>query len=154
MVKNMAGKDKKTENTDNTVETDESIFSDIDLTEIVKTTNLDIKPKYDLIPKGDLLTIRNVSIVSLPKYKLVIVDGAEMNLMFMELNDNGIIYSLPCSSVALRRSIVAIAIRLCGAKTQAEIDISKVIGTQLCIKREQFTAKGFTQSPLKFFLKE
>ena len=120
-----------------------------DLNELITTTNKDIKPKYEMIPKGNTDIIRKVIIISLPKDFISEKKGLELTAM--TINDTGIEYSLPFDSVALQRSLISLAIKECDAKTVKDIDLSKVIGKMYGIKREQFTAKGFTQSPLKFF---
>lgn len=123
-----------------------------DLKEVFETTQLDILPKYDLIPTKDLKTTRKISIVSLPISKHIVKNDKELDLTFITILDNEIKYSLPFNSKALQRSFIGIAIKLSNAKSQSEIDFSKVIGKTIGIKREQFTAKGFTQAPLKFYL--
>ena len=61
---------------------------------------------------------------------------------------------MPFNSKALQRSFVALAIKFSNATTKTEIDFATVLGKTVGIKREQFTAQGFTQSPLKFFVLE
>ena len=128
----------------------------LDLTEIVETTNLDIKPKFLAIPKDDFLTVRKVQIISLPVQKDVILDKGKKTeragkLFYMEINDNDVIYSLPANAVALRRSIIACAVKLSGAVDEKGIDLSIVLNKLLGIKRVSFTAKGFIAQSLIFF---
>ena len=141
--------DKKTEN----VKTDSWIDTH-DLNEVIETTNLDILPKYDLIKESDLITVRKVVIMSLPKNVEVVKKGKMLSLHFITISDNGINYSLPFNSIALQRSFLSIAIKESKAKSKTEIDLSKVLGKMLGLKREQFEAHGFIQAPLKFFLLE
>jgi len=126
-----------------------SLYDDIDLDEIVETTNLNILPKYEQIAKDDLTTIRKIVILSLPKP--VYIEKVKKQLRFMMISENGVKFSLPADSIALRRSLISLAIKESKAKSKDDIDMSKVIGKMYGIKREQFTAKGFTQSPFKFF---
>ena len=126
------------------------LFKDIDLAELLETTNMDILPKYNLISENDLTTIRKVKIEKLPYTKYI--EKVEKELTFMIISDNGIKYSLSCDSIALRRSILSCAIKITKAKDIESIDLSKIVGILLGIKREKFTAKGFTQSPFKFFV--
>jgi len=134
----------KSDNTENI-----SLYDDIDLDEIVETTNLNILPKYEQIGKDDLTTIRKIIILSLPKP--VYIEKVKKQLRFMMISENGVKFSLPADSIALRRSLISLAIKESKAKSKDDIDMSKVIGKMYGIKREQFTAKGFTQSPFKFF---
>jgi len=133
-----------------------TFLDDIDLDELVDTTWMDILPKYDLIPKDDLLTSRKVKILVLPKQKYIekTKDGKviDKELWFMAISDNDVKYSLNADSIALRRSIGSIAIKLSKAKVKSEIDLSKVLNVLVGIKRREFTAKGFKQAPLQFFL--
>ena len=142
---------------DKTEKTEKSWLDGINLTELIETTNMDIKPKYSLIPKDDFLTIRRVSIISLPITKDVVKNKGTKNektlsLSFMEISDNGIIYSLPANSMSLRRSIISCAITLSEIKDIKDLDLSVVLGKLLGIKREKFTAKGYDAQALKFFL--
>lgn len=123
-----------------------------DLKEIYETTMLKILPKYEMIKKDDLTTMRKIKILSLPIDKIVEKDNETLDLTFINISDNDVSYSLPFNSKALQRSLISLAINVCNAKSISEIDLSKVIGKIIGIKRERFTAKGFTQSPLKFFL--
>ena len=132
----------------------ESIESWLDshnLDEIIDTTNLDILPKYDIIQENDLITIRKVVIAGIPKRVDVVKEGTNLTLDFLSITDSGVKYSLPFNSKALQRSYIALAIKECKATNKSEIDFSKIIGKMYGLKREQFTAKGFTQAPLKFF---
>ena len=129
----------------------ETWLDEHNLDEIVETTNLDILPKYDIIPKDDLITIRKVVISGIPKRVDVVKDGSNLSLDFLSITDSGVKYSLPFNSKALQRSYISLAIKECKAKDKTEIDFSKIIGKMYGLKREQFTAKGFTQAPLKFF---
>lgn len=126
-----------------------ALLDDIDLDELIETTNLDILPKYEAIDKDDLTTIRKVVIHSLPKFSYVEKVGKD--LRFMVISENGVKFSLPADSIALRRSLISLAIKECKATTKEAIDMSKVIGKMYGIKRERFEAKGFTQAPYKFF---
>ena len=131
--------------------TESSWLDGHDLTELVNTSNLNILPKYDMIPENDLITMRKIVIVGLPKSVIVDKDDKTLNLNFITISDNGIEYSLPFNSKALQRSFIILAVKESKAMNKTEIDFSKIIGKMYGIKREQFTAKGFTQSPLKFF---
>ena len=124
---------------------------DHDLTEILETSKLMILPKYDLIPENDLITSRRIRIVSLPETKQITKDGKDLVLNFITISDNDIKYSLPFNSIALQRSFIGLAIKFSNAKTKKDIDFSKVLNKLIGIKREQFTAKGFTQQPYKFY---
>lgn len=123
-----------------------------DLQEIYNTTMLKILPKYDLIQEKDLTTMRKIQILSLPIDKIIEKDNETLDLTFINISDNDVSYSLPFNSKALQRSLIALAINVCNAKSIKEIDLSKIIGKTIGIKREQFVSHGFTQSPLKFFL--
>lgn len=138
----------KTNESKKAEKSNETFFDDIDLNELIETTKLEILPKYDIIKEDDLTTSRKVIIESLPIKKFIEKIGKE--LWFMEISDNGIRYSLPCNSIALRRSLIALAIDK-NTNDKTEIDFSKILGKSAFIKREQFTAKGFTQAPLKFY---
>ena len=126
-------------------------LSQHNLNEIMETSKLDILPKYDIITENDLITSRKVVILSLPESKEIKKDDKVLNLTFITISDNDIAYSLPFNSIALQRSFITLAIQMSKAKSQKDIDFSKVLGKFVGIKREQFTAKGFTQSPLKFY---
>lgn len=126
-------------------------LDDHDLDEIIETSKLDILPKYELIKKGDLITSRKIMIIGLPETKIIEKDGETLKLTFITIKDNDIKYSLPFNSKALQRSLVSLAIKESKAKTKKDIDFSKVLGKLIGIKREEFTAKGFTQAPHKFF---
>jgi len=135
--------------------TDKSVESnwldEHNLNELIDTTNLNILPKYDMIPKDDLITTRKVVIVSLPKAVSVEKDGTMLNLQFITISDNGITFSLPFNSKALQRSLISLAIKESKAIHKKDIDFSKILGKMYGLKREQFTTKGYTQSPLKFY---
>lgn len=139
-----------------------NLYDDIDISEIVETTNMDILPKYDKIPKGNLDIARRISIGKIPYYKFIPKDkdGKEINawLRFMEILDNGIRYSLSADSVALRRSLNSCAIKVLritdSKEFNAETDLQCLEGMTLIVKRRQFKAKGFTQAPLQFFIPE
>jgi len=125
----------------------------INLDELIETTNLNIIPKFDLIAKGDLITTVKAKILSIPKEKeLTKKDGEKLTIPIMEVEVQGIKYQLFCSSIALQRSIISLAIKECNADTRDKIDLSKIIGKTYNLKRDEFTAKGFTQAPLKFFM--
>lgn len=141
---------KKTDKTDKSNDTN-SWIENHDLVELVETTNLNILPKYDMIPENDLTTSRKVVICELPKSATVEKDGQILDLNFITISDNNIKYSLPFNSKALQRSFIAMAIKESKALNYKDIDFSKIIGKMVGLKREQFTAKGFTQAPLKFF---
>ena len=140
--------EKKPNKTDKNVEAT-SWLDTHDLNEVINTTNLDILPKYDIIIENDLITTRKVIIDSLPIRKFI--EKANKDLDYITIIDNGIKYSLPFNSVALQRSFISLAIKESKATKQEEIDFSKILGKMYGLKREQFTAQGFTQSPLKFF---
>ena len=131
------------------------MFKDIDIDELIETTKLEILPKYETIKPKDTTTERIVKIVSLPKAKFIEkkADGSLLNkdLLFMTISDNSIVYSLSAESIALRRSLIALAMKLCNAEVKADIDMSVLIDKYAIIKRVEFTAKGFTQSPIQFF---
>ena len=122
-----------------------------DLNELIETTKLEILPKYDLIKPDDLITSRKVKILSLPVSKYIEKDGKKLNLTFITISDNDIAYSLPFNSIALQRSLLSLAIEKSKADIKENIDLSVVLNVLIGIKREQFTAKGFTQSPYKFY---
>lgn len=122
-----------------------------DLDEVIETTNLDILPKFDLINDGDLETTKHIKLLGLPFSKEIEKDGKELTLTFLEISHKGIKYSLPFNSKALQRSFLSIAIKECSAENPSEIDLSIMLGKKVGIKREQFKAKGFTQSPYKLF---
>ena len=143
--------DKKT---DNTEKAKESFFDDINLKEIVKTTNMDILDKYDLIEADDNTTIRKVKIIELPKKVLVKeIKGKPFNkkLWFMTISDNGKLYSLNADSISLRRSIVSLAIKLSKAKTEQEIDFEKILNVLVGICRTKFEDSFGIHTPYNFF---
>lgn len=129
-----------------------NLLDNIDLVELIETTNLDILPNFQksVIVESDLTTIRRVIINSLPTSKFIKKVGKE--LLFMTIIYNGIKYSLSADSIALRRSLYSLAIKECNAKTKDDIDLSSILGKKFVIKRREFTSKsGFTASPLQFF---
>jgi len=132
------------------------MFKDIDIDELIKTSKLEILPKYETIQPKDLTTERLIKIVSLPKAKYIEkkADGSilDKNLLFMVISDNGIDYSLSAESIALRRSLIVLAMKLCNAETKDDIDMSILIDKFAIIKRVQFKAKGFVQQPIQFFI--
>jgi len=140
-----------TKETSNKVDTNETWLDSHDLNELIETTKLEILPKYDLIQEDDLLTSRKVIIESLPESKEIVKNGKTLNLTFITIRDNDIKYSLPFNSKALQRSLIQIAIKESKAIKQTDIDLSKVIGKFVGLKREQFEAKGFIQQPYKFY---
>lgn len=123
-----------------------------DLDEVIKTSDMRILPKYNGIMEKDLLTTRRVIIESLPVDKHIKTkDGKELDLTFITISDNDVMYSLPFNSKALQRSLLTLAIRESNASNKSEIDLSKVIGKMVGLKREQFKAKGFDAESYKFY---
>lgn len=132
-----------------------TLLDNIDMDELVGTTNLDIIDKYDIIDKDDTTTIRKVVIKSLPEPKFIKeIKGKPFNkyLLYMLISDSGKLYSLNVDAISTRRSIGSIAIKLCKAKTKEQVDLSIVIGKLVGIKREAFTTSYGEHKPLKFFL--
>jgi len=142
---------KKPNEINETNDFDDSWLDKHDLDEIIKTTNLNILPKYEIIQENDLLTTRKVIIDGIPKRVDVIKDNTNLKLLYLTIIDSGVHYSLPLNSIALQRSYIALAIKECKATSKEQIDFSKIIGKMYGLKRETFTSKGYTQSPLKFF---
>ena len=143
--------DKKTDKTIKTNDSNDSWLDQHDLNELIETSNLDILPKYEIIKENDLITSRKVIIDSLPKHVSTVKNNTNLELEYVNIMDSEIRYSLPFNSKALQRSFIILAIKESNAKKPNEIDFSKLIGKMYGLKREQFTTKGFTQSPLKFF---
>jgi len=142
--------DKKTNKTIKTNDSN-SWLDQHDLNELIETSNLDILPKYEIIKEDDLITSRRVIIDSLPKHVSTIKNNTNLELEYVNIIDSEIKYSLPFNSKALQRSFIILAIKESNAKEPKDIDFSKLIGKMYGLKREQFTAKGYTQSPLKFY---
>ena len=129
-----------------------------DLEELVNTANLKILPPFNFINEDDLKTTLSIIIKDLPKTKHIISkDGSiDANIPYAIILFNGIEYSLQSGSKGLQRSMIIKAIELTQVKlkktiTKDEIDLSILIDKMFSIKREKFTAKGFTQSPYKIF---
>jgi len=128
------------------------LWSGIDTNEILETSKLEILPSFNklVIKEKDFNTVKHVVIAKLPYAKYIEKVGRE--LLFMEVICDGIRYSLPADSIALRRSLISLAIKECEAKEPSEIDINAIVGKTYAIKRREFTSKsGFISSPLQFF---
>lgn len=141
--------------TKNTNTSDKSILDNINLDELIKTTNLEILPNYtkDVILDNDLKTIRQVIIESLPEAKDIESEKFTGQRLFMKIKDNGILYNLSADSVSLRRSLIALDIQENNVQSKDEIDLSRLIGKMYNIKRVKFTSKnGLTNTALNFFL--
>lgn len=129
-----------------------------DLEELVKTANLKILPPFNFIEEGDLETTLEIILRDLPKSKHVESKDKKIDAIipYAVVEFKGILYSLQSGSKALQRSILTKAIEFTQAKlrriiTKDEIDLSTVIDKTFKIKRDEFTAQGFTQAPYKIF---
>lgn len=147
----MSKQDKKVDNVDNK---DFIIPNDIDIDELIETTNLNILPDYakEIIPKDDFQTTRKVVIETLPKIKNIDTEKFTGKRRFMTISDNGILYSVAIDSISFYRSFIALDIKINKVKEKKDIDLSRLIGKTVGIKRIQFTNKdGLTNQCLNFF---
>lgn len=138
----------------NDMEKELSMIDDIDLDELIETTQLEILPDFakEVIIKDDFKTVRKVIIESLPVFKEIDSEKFKGTIRVMKIIDNGVIYSLKADSIALRRSLFALDITMNQVKDKKDIDISRLIGKTVAIKRIQFTNKaGQTNQALQFF---
>lgn len=132
-----------------------SIIDDIDLNELIKTTNLNIIEKYNLIPTDDLTTARRVVIKSLPKPVFVKkIKNTEFNkyLLFMTISDNGKLYSINVDAISTRRSLIACAIKTSNIANKDDIDLSVLIDKMVGIKRTSFKDSYGIHTPLNFYI--
>lgn len=141
---------KEANKNDNSNET--SVFDDINLDELINTTNLNISDKYDMIDADDLKTIRKVKIVELPVRKNV--KKFNKDLLFMKISDNDKVFSIGADSISLRRSLLACAIKLCNAETKEQIDLSVLIGKLVNIQRTEFKDSYGKHTPYNFSIIE
>lgn len=131
-----------------------AIPDNIDISELIETTNLNILENFanTIIPKDDFQTTRRIIIESLPKVKDIDTKKFKGTRRFMTISDNGILYSLPIDSISLYRSFIALDIKMNDVKEKSEIDLSRLIGRQVGIKRIEFTNKdGLVNQCLNFF---
>ena len=131
-----------------------AITDNIDISELIETTNLNILENFanTIIPKDDFQTTRRIIIESLPKVKDIDTKKFKGTRRFMTISDNGILYSLPIDSISLYRSFIALDIKMNDVKEKSEIDLSRLIGRQVGIKRIEFTNKdGLVNQCLNFF---
>lgn len=134
--------------------TDKSVLDDIDIDNVIKTANMDILPDYanEVIPKDDFKTIRKVIIETLPTFKEIDTKKFKGTRKFMQISDNNVIFQLAIDSKSLMRSLVALDVKMHVVKEKKELDLSRLIGKMVGIKRVEFTNKdGYINQCLNFF---
>ena len=148
-----------------TKETIKNWLDDHDINEIIATDNLDIVDNYNsVIPFDDLMTIRDITIKSMPYMKHIKPkkEGKqEYDGNFIDITDNGKEYQLPFDSKALQRSFITTVKALCEKKLkhritdQKDLDVSIILDKTVSIKRELVRKDGYKdQFPYKLFLKK
>lgn len=139
---------------DKTVSDKENIPNNIDINELIETTKMNILPDYakKVIPRDDFQTSRRVIIESLPKEKNIKSNKWSGKRTFMTISDNGILYSVAIDSISFYRSLIALDIKMNNVETKDDIDLSRLLGKMVGIKRIQFTNKdNLTNQCLNFF---
>lgn len=133
----------------------QSIDYDIDMDELIKTTNLNILPDYakEVIIKDDFLTSRKVIIDSLPVWKDIKGKNWSGRRRIMTIIDNGKRYNAIIDSTSFMRSLIALDIKMNKVIDKYGIDLSRLIGKEVGIHRIQFTNKnGLLNQALNFFI--
>lgn len=138
--------------------------------EIIKTTNMNIHDDYGktIILKDDHLTARKVFITQLPERKPIKdkKTGKEKMLLYMQVKEpaSQIEYSMSAESIATRRSLQAIKIKMAQAIAGKELTpneleaitnekfMEMLEGKLVGIKRRPFDTEYGQVDPLQFYM--
>lgn len=138
-----------------TKKTDKSVLDGINIDELIETTKMEILPDYakEILKPHDLFTSRKVIIDSLPTWKEIDTPKWKGTRRFMTILDNSRKYQVAIDSKSFLRSLVALDIKINDVKQKSDIDLSRLIGLEVGIKRIEFTNKdGLINEALNFYI--